>query len=138
MMRTEKQRWLLIILINIVPFIVFLLWWIYAESFHGSRWTDCPFYVVTKLYCAGCGGTRSVRALFQLNIADALRYHPFIPIGAVLFAVSDVALIVTTVRKITYPKILMTWIPRIYIASWFTFAIIRNVLLYFGIDMMAR
>lgn len=138
MLRTEKQRWLLIILINIVPFIVFLLWWIYAESFNGSHWTDCPFHVVTKLYCAGCGGTRSVRALLNLNIVDALRYHPFVPFGVILFTISDVVFIVTTVKKTTFPKFLKTWVPRIYISAWFLFAIIRNVLLIFGIDMMAR
>ena len=38
----------------------------------------CPFYFLTGLYCPGCGGTRAVEALLNLDFIQALRYNSFI------------------------------------------------------------
>ena len=138
MPQTKKQRWLLVLIVNVAPLIVFLLWWTYAQIFKGTRLTDCPFFEVTGLYCAGCGGTRAVKALLHLRLADAFRYHPFIPLGAILFAIYDVALVVTVARNSKFPKLLSNWIIWIYLIAWLVFAITRNILLVFGIDMLSR
>jgi len=38
----------------------------------------CPIHAVTGLYCPGCGSTRSLSALLQLDLADAFRYNSLI------------------------------------------------------------
>jgi len=45
-----------------------------ALSFH-----ECAFKKATGLYCPGCGGTRSVRALLHGHFILSFLYHPFIP-----------------------------------------------------------
>lgn len=37
----------------------------------------CAFNEVTHLYCPGCGGTRSLFALFRGDIIHSFFYHPF-------------------------------------------------------------
>lgn len=38
----------------------------------------CPIYKITHLYCPGCGITRSLVALFHLNLYQSFRYNPLI------------------------------------------------------------
>lgn len=35
----------------------------------------CPIHATTGLYCPGCGSTRSLSSLLQLDFADAFRYN---------------------------------------------------------------
>lgn len=44
----------------------------------------CFFDAVLKIYCPGCGGTRSLIALLHGHFLKALWYHPFIPYFAVV------------------------------------------------------
>lgn len=47
----------------------------------------CWFREVFGIYCAGCGGTRMVKALFKLDFYQAFRYNPLIFILLILIAV---------------------------------------------------
>lgn len=49
---------------------------------------ECPLYRLTGLYCAGCGGTRAIRALLHGDVAACFRQNPLLPLlaaAAVLF-----------------------------------------------------
>lgn len=49
---------------------------------------ECPLHRLTGLYCAGCGGTRAIRALFHGDVAACFRLNPLLPLfpaAAVLF-----------------------------------------------------
>lgn len=48
----------------------------------------CPIKFITGLSCPGCGFTRSILAIFSLNIKDAFVYHPCF----ILFPISFVLL----------------------------------------------
>lgn len=41
----------------------------------------CWFAESTGLYCAGCGGTRAARALFGMDLPEALRNNALLVIG---------------------------------------------------------
>ena len=43
---------------------------------HSVRWADCLFYNITHIPCPSCGTTRSVMALLQGNLREALYYNP--------------------------------------------------------------
>lgn len=38
----------------------------------------CLFYEISGIYCPGCGGTRSVKALLEGHIVECFFYHPFV------------------------------------------------------------
>ena len=38
----------------------------------------CPFYLLTGLYCPGCGITRMFLSIFQFRFYQAFRYNPFV------------------------------------------------------------
>ncbi|WP_437594494.1 DUF2752 domain-containing protein [Sorangium sp. So ce1000] len=44
----------------------------------------CPFAIVTRHPCPGCGLTRATLALAHGHLADALRFHPLSPLMAPL------------------------------------------------------
>ena len=54
---------------------------VYIASFFHT----CEFLAATGFYCPGCGHTRSVLALLQLDILTALAYNPA-PLFAALIA----------------------------------------------------
>jgi hypothetical protein len=46
--------------------------------------TVCPFALCTGMACPGCGMTRAASHLIRGDLATALRYHPLVPLVAVL------------------------------------------------------
>ena len=73
--------------------------WIMAVAFaaaifiavNGDAWLvkmpDCTFEAITGLYCPGCGGTRSVIALFKGNLIKSFMFHPAVPYAAICLVV---------------------------------------------------
>lgn len=58
----------------IIP-VVFILKNLY-EKYIISLNMPCFFHLLTGYWCPGCGGTRSVLALFDGNIISSLKYNP--------------------------------------------------------------
>ncbi|QJD88444.1 DUF2752 domain-containing protein [Cohnella herbarum] len=51
----------------------------------------CPFRELTGLYCPGCGATRAILSLLDLDVHQAYRYNPLIFILLPLFALYFIA-----------------------------------------------
>lgn len=45
----------------------------------------CILHTFTGYYCPGCGGTRAVYALMQLQLWKSFCYHPLVPYAAVVY-----------------------------------------------------
>lgn len=86
----------------------------------------CPVKYYTGFDCPGCGGTRMVMALLNLDFEQAFRYN------ALLF-ITGVPLVLLALQQ-TYVYILTAefslWLDKVlivYIVMLISFAIIRNV-----------
>lgn len=88
------------------------------------------------VYCPGCGGTRAVEALFNLQPVQSLYYNP-----AVILMIL-VALCIQSIKIIEVNRDVKKYKARIivyclFLAIWFAYFIFRDILLvYCGIDML--
>ncbi len=53
-----------------------VLYLIFAKIF--NIYLYCPFHEITGLYCPGCGVTRMIYSIFELNFYQAFRYNPLL------------------------------------------------------------
>lgn len=116
-----------------IPALILGLWYMKAaKEFLPQGTSACVLWQVFGIYCPGCGGTRSFRAMFRGDILQALYYHPVAVYGAVLYLVYFVSQTVMRVSKGRIPGLkfrpVYLFIMLGLIALNF---IVRNVLLLF-------
>ena len=75
----EMGKWILAAAVVAAIFI-----WIFGDSWM-VKVPDCAFETVTGLYCPGCGGSRSLIALFQGRFIKSFLLHPAVPYAFVVF-----------------------------------------------------
>ena len=62
--------------------------WLFLNYFnHSARWSVCLFYAITTIPCPSCGTTRSIMALLQRNLREALYNNP---LGIIVFLIAIV------------------------------------------------
>lgn len=71
-----KQRIFKVISILFLLVILFLLYLYLSRTF--SFYIPCPFRKITGFYCPGCGITRCLVSLLQLDIYRAFRMNPLV------------------------------------------------------------
>ena len=90
---------------------------------------ECPFHVLTGLYCPGCGNSRALHELAQLHIAEALRYNYLMPFeaGFVLYVAvrTTVSYLRTGIYKLTIGP---EWIGIVFLAVLVIWWVVRNIL----------
>lgn len=60
----------------------------YAVDPSHSVWVPrCPFHALTGLDCPACGGQRALHSLLHGEVAEALRFNPFLVISVPYFLV---------------------------------------------------
>ena len=98
---------------------------------------ECVFKERYSLYCPGCGGTRGLQSFLKFDLIGSFIYYPPIPISAIVIFIYDLKLSLTLIRgdssitdKYRYYSFLL--IPISIILSF----IIKNVLLFYGIDLI--
>ena len=77
----EMGKWILAAAVVAAIFV-----WIFGDSWL-VKVPDCAFETVTGLCFPGCGGTRSLIALFQGRIVKSFLFHPAVPYAFVVFTV---------------------------------------------------
>ena len=103
---------------------------------NGPSYT-CIFQKLFNFYCPACGGTRSLGYLFKLDIKNAFISYPPIFVGIFLILYFDILLLISFKKDTLSPlfKFKFFEVLLIPISIILTF-LIRNVLLYFGIDFL--
>ena len=79
---TPCRKWLPLLL-PLGAAALFLLLKLYLDQiaiFH----IPCALWFLTGLYCPGCGGTRSIKAMLNGQLWLAVRYNPGVPLLALL------------------------------------------------------
>ncbi|WP_437617449.1 DUF2752 domain-containing protein [Sorangium sp. So ce1151] len=79
----------------------------------------CPFAIVTRHPCPGCGLTRATLALAHGRVAEALHFHPLSPIMAplVIAAIAyNAAIYVKDGRVAATESVQGAWVTRLGVA----------------------
>ena len=110
----------------ISTFILILLligYLILGNKFH--FYIDCPINRITGLYCTGCGITRMLLSIIQLDFYQAFRYNPLIFLSIPVIIVFIIDKIITK-KEPLYNKI-PTKIWIIIIVILIVYGILRNI-----------
>lgn len=88
----------------------------------------CLFYVLTGLYCPGCGVTRMSVALLQLDFERAFHYHPVLlcslPLLGVCFGYQALRYVKTGETKLLWWQNTIIWLVIVALVS---FCVYRNI-----------
>ena len=102
-----------------------------------SGMDKCAFFEAFHLYCPGCGGTRSFFALLRLDIISAVKYNVAVPIAAILYIYYDIRAFVAIKKGDTeYFKREKYVLIFVAIGILLVNAVVRNVLIFYGIDLI--
>ncbi len=95
----------------------------------------CIFNRITGYYCPGCGGTRSVIAFLHGHFIQSFIYHPLVPYTAFacLFLLINKIRSLKTDKPVKQPYTAILVIALIIVIVNF---IVKNVLLYLGVDLL--
>ncbi len=119
MSRTSKVK------IAIVLFLLFLLYYFLNQRYSFS--IPCLFHEITGLYCPGCGITRLLFSLLQLDFLNAFKSNPLIFVLIVLYMgylLLKIVLKITKNKEITIPN----YVYYILLVIVILFGVVRNIL----------
>ncbi len=89
----------------------------------------CAFYTLTKIYCPGCGGTRSVEFLLHGHLFKSFLYNPFVPYYAIDYVVFMInTILVKTTKKLGFTGFPVTGSIYVGIGVLLGQWIIRNII----------
>lgn len=110
-----------------IIFLILLISYLYLGN-KLNVYINCPIKEITGLYCPGCGITRMLQAILQLNFYQAFRYNPLLFISLPFFIFFTIEGIITK-KDPLYNKIpnkILITIIKIFII----YGILRNLPLF--------
>lgn len=116
--------------ISVTYFLVILSISIYLLFFQDIiQIPECGFYVLTGYYCPGCGFTRAVIALKNLNILESLKYNPFI---LYTFTFSTLFIFIESINSFFKKNITLPWKFIVYFGLVVLFFnwIVQNIIIF--------
>ena len=140
-MSVFRKRLLLFLLISNASLLTVSLIYAHITALSmesGIEAVSCLFKHNMKLYCPGCGGSRSLVYLLRFDILRSFIYYPALPVCALLVLDADVRAIISLIKDspgaiLGFRINALIIIPIIIILSF----IIKNILLVcFGIDIL--
>jgi len=98
----------------------------------GGIYPPCPFYILTGLYCPGCGSLRGIYSLLHGDIAKAFDYNPLMVLSMpfIIFLLVSNSHIRISGRIVRERNILSTKVYKILLVTIFSFWILRNIHVY--------
>ena len=103
----------------------------FIDPVKSSVFPPCPFYLITGLYCPGCGSSRSIHQLLHGHLLIGFKLNPLMVLSLPFLIYSFISRAVFAIQGKPYTEI---FIPAIWI--WIllgliiTFWIVRNTSFY--------
>lgn len=121
-----KIKRLLIVIISFISILLLsFLYYKINKIYHIGF--NCVFHQITNLYCPGCGITRAIFSLIELDIIGAIKYNILIitaiPLILYYYLVNIINWINLKEKKEIYPKTM--W--NIILVFVVLFGILRNI-----------
>ena len=110
-----------------IIFLILLISYLYLGN-KLNVYINCPIKEITGLYCPGCGITRMLQAILQLNFYQAFRYNPLLFISLPFFIFFTIEGIITK-KDPLYNKIQNKILITIIII-FIIYGILRNLPLF--------
>ena len=134
----QKKAIFWIIVSNALAILISVAYTLLIESLTDGGVTICAFKDLTRLYCPGCGGSRSVAHLLKFDFYSSFRSYP--PMFVMLFFCVDIELraIMSVIRddKNTLTGFNLNWLILIPASILLHFGIRNILLLIFKIDYL--
>ena len=113
------------IAILLFPLYVWIMEHLSLPLFNGR----CVFHDYLFLYCAFCGGTRSMSALLRFDFVSAFQYNALVPILVLLAIALDVVALIRLLRgeEKLLPQPQRSWIVMVVVLIGY--AVLRNYLM---------
>ena len=105
----------------------------------GAEAFPCFFRKNFHFYCPGCGGSRSLYYLLNFDLWRSFLYFPALPLTVFIILALDCFALISFIKneagvlKKFNPNLFIT-IPAVILLNF----LIRNILLYFGIDYIGN
>lgn len=136
---SRKEQWIAFGLVNGFLLLLPFLFAIYDEFLRPlPSFSDCLVLKHLHLYCVGCGGTRSFEALCRFDILESIKYHPFLVYIAGGLIVYEFVMIKSLIKKEERKVFFSLPAVIIFMVLLILYAIVRNVLLFYGIDLLGN
>lgn len=111
------------ITITILLSISLITYLLLGNYFH--IYIHCPIKTITGLYCPGCGITRMLLSIIQLDFYQAFRYNPLLFITLPIFIIFFLNTLITK-KEPLYNKI-SNKVWTIVIIIFIAYGILRNI-----------
>lgn len=135
---SRKEQWIIFMTVNGCLVMFIALFPIYCKYIRGAVRTGCFMLDTIRIYCPACGGTRAIKALLELDILSSIRYNPIVVVGAAFFAVYEIVMVKGLISGKERKCFIKPWVVYVVMGVWMTYAIVRNVLLCCGIDLVGN
>ena len=133
-MTQKKKRTIIVILLFILSIIFLLIYKIINNIYHVG--IPCIFHRITRLYCPGCGMTRAIFSLLNLDIKQAIRNNilvviviPFI----IIYIINYIYIWINDLKK-DPSKIFPKYIWYSLLIITILFGIIRNIKYFYWLN----
>jgi hypothetical protein len=137
--RKKKIRFTILLLtVNIVFITLASIYAHLVARAGGEGIISCQFKHLFKLYCPGCGGSRSLVHLFNFDIISATLAYPPMPVLLFFYLMINLrcALVISS-GDIFYLKSFKSWtLIFIPVAILISFVIRNLLLIFYGVDYL--
>lgn len=132
-----KKKIKTLIITNVIVFSSIAIFGVILVLITGDENYKCTFLNALHLYCPGCGGTRAFFALLKFDIIASLRYNPLVILGGLTYLYYNIrAIIAIKKNDEEYFKKERYFIIPIVIVICLIYYVVRDVLLFYGIDLI--
>ncbi len=108
------------------------LLYFFIDARHSHFFPACPFFMLTGLYCPGCGSQRAISSLLHGHLLEAVNYNAILVVSLPLILYSAFVTVANVFR--TKPVVqTLFYSPlfvRLFLVAVVLFGVLRNIHLY--------